>query len=490
MIGAAAQSEVYALLVLAIIVCNEITHQLIQSSQFKNVASVEIFGVPFDESDPYLWRISLCAVAYLCCAATMNALHRSGAGCCRSLSVQSNQWIENRASLLETLVFRAVRNDWRARHGCRLGSSSAAPPRKTGRHRFYLDVGVKPCPPPWKQPQPSIGNSSNTSGSVSSPISAGVDGTDSASGVARTATAATGSHIESYQARLTVRSPRRQLLVTAAVASESSSSETTDHDIGGTNNSNVSSWFTVTLDGRALRTPMGRPLSVPTRVLAHAIAAEWNSVATTIVPLQMPLMTLVCTTLDQTASSDTTHALYQQHCLNYFHTDTICYWADPVEDRILYGRQQSAWQDIYEWFQDDFIKGLPLPAQVYGMQDGALFRRGPQSVTTATQSPHNTRGLAHDAALIEAASAWVTSLDAWHLTALYVACAEAKSFGIAAGLVTQRLSAVPDAQTAARVEEEFNIASWGLVEGQHDYDRLNSAVQLRATALLIQLLDE
>jgi ATP synthase mitochondrial F1 complex assembly factor 2 len=426
----------------------------------------------------------------------MNALHRSGAGCGRSLSVQSSQWRHNRASFLYTLAFRAVPNDRRdgtdiRHHGYRHSSSSAAPPRKTGRHRFYLDVGVKSCPPPWQQQQlPLTGRNSSASSVVASPISAGVDGTDSASGVARSVM--TDSHMESYQARLTVRPPRRQLL--APAASESSSSKTANGVGGGIHDSNVSSsssWFTVTLDGRALRTPMGRPLSVPTRVLAHAIAAEWNSVATTIVPLQMPLMTLVCTTLDQTASSDATHALYQQHCLNYLHTDTICYWADPVEDRILHGRQQSAWQEIYEWFQDDFIKGLPQPAQVYGMENGALFRRGPSVITTtATQSTQNTRGLAHDAALVEAASAWVTSLDAWHLTALYVACAEAKSFGIAAGIVTQQLSAVPEAQTAARVEEEFNIASWGLVEGQHDYDRLNSAVQLRATALLIQLLTE
>jgi ATP synthase F1 complex assembly factor 2 len=33
---------------------------------------------------------------------------------------------------------------------------------------------------------------------------------------------------------------------------------------------------------------------------------------------------------------------------------------------------------------------------------------------------------------------------------------------------------------AARVEEEFQISSWGLVEGGHDYDRLNCSIQLRS----------
>ena len=34
------------------------------------------------------------------------------------------------------------------------------------------------------------------------------------------------------------------------------------------------------------------------------------------------------------------------------------------------------------------------------------------------------------------------------------------------------------AVNAARVEEEFNIECWGLVEGGHDYDRLNCSVQM------------
>jgi ATP synthase F1 complex assembly factor 2 len=37
---------------------------------------------------------------------------------------------------------------------------------------------------------------------------------------------------------------------------------------------------------------------------------------------------------------------------------------------------------------------------------------------------------------------------------------------------------------AARVEEEFQIESWGVVEGQHDYDRLNCSVQMHAAVLL------
>ena len=39
---------------------------------------------------------------------------------------------------------------------------------------------------------------------------------------------------------------------------------------------------------------------------------------------------------------------------------------------------------------------------------------------------------------------------------------------------------------AARVEEEFQISNWGLVEGGHDYDRLNCSIQLHSAHLFVQ----
>merc|ERR1712238_935 len=38
---------------------------------------------------------------------------------------------------------------------------------------------------------------------------------------------------------------------------------------------------------------------------------------------------------------------------------------------------------------------------------------------------------------------------------------------------------------ASRVEEEFQISSWGLVEGGHDYDRLNCSVAVRSCVVLL-----
>jgi chaperone required for assembly of F1-ATPase len=47
--------------------------------------------------------------------------------------------------------------------------------------------------------------------------------------------------------------------------------------------------FAVTLDGKPIRTPSGRQVVVPNRVIAEAIAAEWNAQGETVNPLTMPL---------------------------------------------------------------------------------------------------------------------------------------------------------------------------------------------------------
>jgi ATP synthase F1 complex assembly factor 2 len=141
-----------------------------------------------------------------------------------------------------------------------------------------------------------------------------------------------------------------------------------------------------------------------------------------------------------------------------------------------------------------------------------------------------TSGLPHPPVLVAKATKWVHSLDAWMLSALFSACAESKSFFIGAALIHEAMmnggvvvrgdavggedennnhnallastttmeheggeknhhatTIIRDgkwAVEAARVEEEFNIECWGLVEGGHDYDRLNCSIQMHAASFL------
>jgi chaperone required for assembly of F1-ATPase len=290
-------------------------------------------------------------------------------------------------------------------------------------------------------------------------------------------------------------------------------------------------WHTVSLDEKPLRTPSGKPLYIPSLPLAHGMATEWNAVTENIIPQQMPLMTLTCTVLDQVlhaqnhAAADT----FRQQCLQYMATDTVCYHADPKEERPLYQQQNKAWKRLHEWIATSFIQTAasqmappaihicPATTSIYPQKttttdstaaaalhlleqqnpavDGSSSHSDPDDAMApvAVASPL-VRVLPHSPALKKAVADWIASLDAWHLVALYVACKETKSFWLGVALLLGQAthdSPSPGAdtawvQTAARVEEEWNIRDWGFVEGQHDYDRLNCAIQLRAVAWLVQ----
>jgi ATP synthase mitochondrial F1 complex assembly factor 2 len=202
-----------------------------------------------------------------------------------------------------------------------------------GRNRFYKFVGVKPVDPPWKDTKSSVLT-------VDSPISAGVDDTQSATGV-------------------------QTLLATDVVKKERLMPRKP-----GSNGANESvNWYGVTLDGRIVKTPLGQTLAVPSEILAWAIAAEWDAQEKSLRPAQMPLMTLVCTALDQTTAAP---EVAQANSLTYLPTDTICYWADPVEDRLLHRKQKEAWDSIHNHCETFFGERA---AVAMGANEGLLLSR-------------------------------------------------------------------------------------------------------------------
>lgn len=164
----------------------------------------------------------------------------------------------------------------------------------------------------------------------------------------------------------------------------------------------------------------------------------------------------------------------------------------------MHRRQQQAWKGLHNFCTKRLDGAIPVTA--LGIEGILMSRkRGDEKPKV---------GLPHPEELIQAASRWTHSLDAWQLVALNSIATQAKSFLIAfamlesAGLSiaahdqdsstsTTTDDAVPaspfsdvaKASDASRVEEEFQISSWGLVEGQHDYDRLNSSVQLNSANL-------
>ena len=140
--------------------------------------------------------------------------------------------------------------------------------RLAGRRRFYKVVDVVTM----------AGGSNNQSNNDDqqiymdhSPISAGVDGTDSGSGILTRPTS-----ISKVKASFI-------------------------HNCLDDNNNSCVKNYGVTLDNKLIKTPVGQSFEVPSLALAMAVAAEWDTQRTFINPAQMPLMTLSCTAMDQTA---------------------------------------------------------------------------------------------------------------------------------------------------------------------------------------------
>jgi ATP synthase F1 complex assembly factor 2 len=368
--------------------------------------------------------------------------------------------------ILTDLLGVVPKRRWATSAAASANANSSIKTSISGRSRFYKQVNIKPLNVPWDTTSSNSKDSSNDD-NVKSPISAGVDGTQSATGV---------HHIPLDNDTISL----TKMLKPRCPGVEY------DNDDNNNNNDNQNkSWYGVTLDGRKISTPMGQTLAVPSETLAMMIAAEWDSQLKQIQPSNMPLMTLACTTLDQ-AALHPKH--YRDEAINFLRTDTTCFWADPTEDRLLHRRQKQAWQGLHDFCCDRL--GGSSPTTALGIEGILMTRK------RGSEKPQT--GLPHPEILTELAIKWIYSLDAWQLVALNSIANQAKSFLIAfailesnglnisnnnVGKVVCPFPDITKVSEACRVEEEFQISCWGLVEGGHDYDRLNCNIQLQSANL-------
>jgi len=233
--------------------------------------------------------------------------------------------------------------------------------------------------------------------------------------------------------------------------------------------------FTIRLDDRALRTPTRNELMVPGAPLAHALAAEWDRQDNAgIRPETMPLTSLAFTAVDQVAAD---RELVMEGCINYLMNDTACYPACPTSDRVIHRMQRDAWDPINKILRSV----LPPEHPPYVAPAGEL----------------HLGALPHPPALVEFLRASLADMDIYELACLQSVTRESKSLLVGYAAVRGRtvtdgaIPPSPDCVVAAsRVEEEFSIETWGLVEGGHDLDRLNCSVQIRAATVFLDLLRE
>jgi chaperone required for assembly of F1-ATPase len=189
--------------------------------------------------------------------------------------------------------------------------------------------------------------------------------------------------------------------------------------------------YAVTLDGKPVHTPARRALIAPNLALAGVIAAEWDAQGEVIDPATMPLTRLANAIIDGVAGKPGPVAVETEE---YLASDLLFYRATSPQQ--LRERQAAQWDPILAWTRDVL---------------GAHFKLG-EGVVHVVQP---------EAALKAAAVAIPT--DPWQLGAVHVITTLTGSALIALALAHGALSA-DAAWEAAHVDEDWNMAQWGMDE--------------------------
>ena len=168
---------------------------------------------------------------------------------------------------------------------------------------------------------------------------------------------------------------------------------------------------------------------MPKRVLAAAIAEEWNAQEGEIRPATMPLTRLATTAIDRVA---TQREAIIEETANYAGTDLVCYRA--AHPPALAARQQAVWQPLIDW---------------------AVLRYDASLVITTGVIPKS-----QSAASLRAFAAAVAEQDDFALTALHVATAASGSLVIGLALIEGQLDAQEGFATS-QLDESFQIEAWG-----------------------------
>ena len=211
----------------------------------------------------------------------------------------------------------------------------------------------------------------------------------------------------------------------------------------------------ITLDGRPVKTPGKRELTVPSGALAAAIAEEWNAQAGEVCPATMPLTRLAATAVDRVATER--EAVVEQTA-KFAGTDVLCYRA--AHPPTLAARQQAMWQPRIDWAELRYDAPLAVTT-------GVIPRR--QAETS-----------------LRAFAAAVAELDNFKLTALQCATAACGSLVIGLALLEGRIDA-DEAFAASQLDESFQIEVWGEDSEQAERRRALAA-DIQAAARLMSLL--
>lgn len=190
--------------------------------------------------------------------------------------------------------------------------------------------------------------------------------------------------------------------------------------------------FTVTLDGRPVRSPGRNPMALSNRALADAVAAEWDAQSEAIDPLTMPMMSLAATAIDRVTPQ-------REHVIGsiaaYAESDLLCYRAEEPDDLVR--RQFDVWQPLLDWCAETF--------------------EAPLEVTTGIMP------LRQSESALAAIRAVIAGYDDPPMTALHELTACSGSVVIGLAIAEGRIGA-EDGVAAAQLDEAYQLERWGAEE--------------------------
>jgi chaperone required for assembly of F1-ATPase len=211
-------------------------------------------------------------------------------------------------------------------------------------------------------------------------------------------------------ARRTMRGPQRKRFYKEAAVAEAE---------GG---------FSITLDGRPIRTPSGRIVTAPNREIAAAVAQEWAAQGETIDPLTMPLTRFANSVVEAVVDRV---ELVADDIAKYLHSDLLFYRAGHPQ--ALVAREAEHWDPVLFWAADTLGAHFIL-------SEGIVHVRQPETAVAAARAAF--------------------AGDPWSIAALHVVTTLTGSALLA--LALQRGVLDPDqVWAAAHVDEDWNAEQWG-----------------------------
>jgi chaperone required for assembly of F1-ATPase len=187
--------------------------------------------------------------------------------------------------------------------------------------------------------------------------------------------------------------------------------------------------FSVTLDGRPIKTPSGKIVIAPKREIAEAIAAEWQAQQEIIDPLTMPLTRLANSVVE--AVADRADAVADD-IEKYLGSDLLFYRAGHPEG--LVAREATHWDPIVFWAAETLGAHFMLA-------EGIVHVRQPETAIASARAAFPD--------------------DPWSIAALHVVTTLTGSALLALAL-THGVRDPEQIWAAAHVDEDWNIEKWGI----------------------------